>query len=98
MQALSDSQISEKLAGLNGWKRHGLEGQPGIIKVFPTRDFLSGLGFVTQVAVLAERMNHHPDVVLTYPKVSIHLTTHDARGLTQMDFELAGQIDQLKTG
>lgn len=95
MDALTDQQITEKLQGLNGWKRDDLEGRPGILKVFSTGDFLSGLGFVTRVAVLAERANHHPDVVLTYPKVSVRLTTHDAAGVTQKDFELAAQIDRL---
>ena len=98
MEALSEQQITERLQGLNGWKRNDLEGRPGITKIFPTGDFLSGLGFVTQVAVLAEKVNHHPDVVLTYPKVSIQLSTHDARGLTHKDFELAAQIDQLRIG
>jgi len=95
-QPLTEQQIAEKLQTLNGWKRNDLEGQPGIMKVFATGDFLSGLAFVTRVAVLAEKANHHPDVVLTYPKVSVRLTTHDAAGLTAKDFELAGQIDTLK--
>jgi 4a-hydroxytetrahydrobiopterin dehydratase len=96
MAPLTDQQITEKLESLSGWKRTDLEGKPGITKVFPTGSFLSGLGFVTRIAVLAEKANHHPDVVLTYPKVSIHLTTHSASGLTQKDFDLAAEIDQLK--
>ncbi len=96
MEQLNPQQITEKLKALNGWKRNDLEGQPGIIKVYPTGDFLSGLAFVTRVAVLAEKANHHPDIVLTYPKVSVRLTTHSAAGLTRKDFELAAQIDQLK--
>jgi 4a-hydroxytetrahydrobiopterin dehydratase len=95
MASLSDQQISQKLEGISGWKRNDLEGKPGITKVVPTGDFLSGLGFVTRIAVLAEKVNHHPDIVLTYPKVTVHLTTHSASGLTQRDFDLAAQIDQL---
>lgn len=98
MEPLTEPQIAEKLKTLNGWKRNDLEGQPGITKVFPMSDFLNGLGFVTRVAVLAEKLNHHPDIVLTYSKVSVHLTTHRPAGLTQKDFELAGEIDQIKTG
>ncbi len=96
MNQLSDPQIVEKLASLDGWKRNDMEGQAGIMKVFPTGNFLAGLGFVTRVAVLAEAANHHPDVVLTYPKVSLRLSTHDAAGLTSKDFELAAQIDLLQ--
>ncbi len=96
MDALDEHHIAEKLATLTGWKRNDLDGVAGIMKVFPMRDFLTGLGFVTRVAVLAERADHHPDVVLTYPKVSVRLSTHSASGLTQKDFELAAQIDQLK--
>lgn len=97
MEPLTEAQITEKMRTLNGWKRNDLEGQPGILKVFPTGDFLSGLAFVTRVAVLAEKLNHHPDIVLTYSKVSVHLTTHRPSGLTQKDFELAGEIDHLKS-
>jgi 4a-hydroxytetrahydrobiopterin dehydratase len=95
-EPLTEHQIAEKLQGLNGWKRNDLEGHSGIMKVFATGDFLSGLALVTRLAVLAEKANHHPDVVLSYPKVSVRLTTHDAAGLTAKDFELAGQIDALK--
>jgi 4a-hydroxytetrahydrobiopterin dehydratase len=96
MEPLTDQQISEKLAVMKGWKRNDLEGQPGILKIYPTRSFLAGLGFLVRVAVLAEKANHHPDVTLTYPKVLIRLTTHDAKGVTAADFELAGQIDTLE--
>lgn len=98
MQALNEREIGEKLRNLDGWKRNDLEGCPAIFKVFSTGDFLSGLALVTRVAVLAERANHHPDVTLTYPKVSVRLTTHDAGGLTEKDFDLAAQIDRLQGG
>lgn len=94
MEVLTDQQISAGLKTIEGWKREDLEGRPGIMKVFPTGNFLSGLGFVTRVAVLAEKANHHPDVVLTYPKVSLRLSTHDAGGLTHKDFDLAAEIDR----
>lgn len=96
MQSLNDAQIVEKLNTLQGWKRNDLEAHSGISKVFPTGNFLAGLGFVTRIAVLAEKANHHPDIVLSYPKVTVHLTTHSAGGLTQKDFDLAAQIDLLE--
>ena len=56
---------------------------------------MDGLGFVGRMAELAEKANHHPDVLLTYPRVTVSLTTHDAGGLTEKDFGLAQQIDEV---
>jgi 4a-hydroxytetrahydrobiopterin dehydratase len=96
MAALSEPEIDTKLQKLTGWERAQVGGKPGISKTYQTGDFLTGLGFVTRVAVLAEKANHHPDVVLTYPRVVMQLTTHDSGGLTQRDFDLAAGIDALK--
>ncbi len=96
MQKLSDQEVAAKLKTLQGWERIDLGGKPAIAKTFKTGNFLAGLGFVTKIAVLAERVNHHPDVVLTYPRVTVQLTTHDAGGLTHKDFDLAANLDQIK--
>ncbi len=61
---------------------------------FPT--FIAGFSFVARIAVHAEVMGHHPEIVLSYGKVKVTLTTHDAKGLTKKDFELAEKIDTLK--
>ncbi len=95
MASLSATEIAAKLRSLTGWEQVDLAGRPAIRRVVKTGSFLEGLGLVTRVAVLAERANHHPDVLLTYPQVTLHLTTHDAGGLTDKDFELAREIDQL---
>ena len=95
MARLSESEIRTHLEGLPSWERVNADGAPCIRKVFKTGSFLNGLGFTTRVAVLAETMNHHPDVELTYPGVTLKLTTHDAGGLTDKDFELARRIDEL---
>ncbi|MBI4580195.1 MAG: 4a-hydroxytetrahydrobiopterin dehydratase [Planctomycetes bacterium] len=95
MEVLTDQEIDGLLAKLPEWKREDHHGQHGIARTFTTGNFLAGLGFVTRVAVLAEAANHHPDIVLRYPRVTVFLTTHDAGGLTQKDFDLAGQIDRL---
>ena len=55
-----------------------------------------GLAFVAKVAVHAEVMNHHPDIELSYGKVKVKLSTHDAKGLTTLDFELAKRIDGIQ--
>lgn len=95
MAKLAVEQIEKRLAGLPGWKQVEVGGQPGIEKTFKTGNFMSGLKLVTSIAELAEAAGHHPDVLLTYPKVVIQLTTHDAGGLTAKDFDLARDIEKL---
>lgn len=92
---LSEDRITAELAALAGWERTEVGGKPGIRKTFDTGDFLTGLGFVTRAAVLAEMADHHPDVILTYPRVVMQLTTHSAGGLTEKDFALAVRLDAL---
>lgn len=94
MSTLSEIELAARLQSLPGWERTAGD-TPAIEKTFKTRNFLNGLAFVTRVAVLAERANHHPDVTLTYPRVRILLTTHDAGGVTEKDLALAAEIDSL---
>ena len=96
MSAMSEERIAQGLAGLTGWERASVGGKPGIEKSFKTGTFMRGLKFVTSIADLAESAGHHPDVLLTYPKVVIQLTTHDAGGLSDKDFDLASRIDRIK--
>ena len=56
--------------------------------------YMDGIAFVNRVAELAEAANHHPDLVVTWRKVDITLTTHDAGGVTQLDIDLAGRIEE----
>ena len=95
MGMLSDHEGDRQLKSLPGWERATVGGKPGIQKTYKTSDFMTGLGFVTRVAVLAEMANHHPDALLTYPRVTFMLTTHDAGGLTQKDLDLAQKIEGL---
>jgi 4a-hydroxytetrahydrobiopterin dehydratase len=73
------------------WKRDGDK----IRRDFRFDNFVSAFGFMTQVALLAEKADHHPEWSNVYNKVSIALSTHDAGGLSQRDFDLARQIDKL---
>lgn len=66
-----------------------------IEKDFKFKNFTQALGFIVQVGVLAERMNHHPELFNVYNKVTIRLNTHDSGGVTTKDFELASQIEDL---
>ena len=88
---LSDAELTEALAGLTGWTRSG----DTITRTVQAPAFLTGIEFVRQVAEIAETMNHHPDIDIRWRKVTLALTTHDAGGLTQKDFDLAAQIDEI---
>ncbi len=70
--------------------------QTEISRSFEFANFLSGLAFIAKVAVHAEILNHHPEIELTYTKVKIKLTTHDIKGLSSLDFELAKRIDAFR--
>ncbi len=65
----------------------------GIEKKFIFLDFINAFGFMSQVAILSEKKNHHPEWSNVYNKVNIRLTTHDQGGITNMDFDLAQAID-----
>lgn len=64
-------------------------------RTFVFADFTEAMGFVTRVAILAEKANHHPDIDIRWNKVTLVLTTHDAGGLTERDATLAERIDGL---
>jgi 4a-hydroxytetrahydrobiopterin dehydratase len=91
MTVLSDQEISDGLAGLDGWVRQG----DSIVHVETLADFKAAILYVGAVAYLAEAANHHPDVTVQWNKVTLTLSTHSAGGLTGNDFALAGQINRL---
>ena len=91
-QQLTASEIAEKLSALNtgGGDWALLEGkQQKLQKIFQFADFVTAFAFMTRCALIAERMNHHPEWYNVYRTVRVELTTHDAEGLTNLDFELA---------
>ena len=88
---LSPAAIDGKLASLHGWTLR--EGK--LYRRFVFANFVEAFGFMSRVALLAERMDHHPDWSNVYNRVEIYLTTHDAGGITEWDFELAGKITRL---
>jgi 4a-hydroxytetrahydrobiopterin dehydratase len=91
MALLSDSEIEARLAGLAGWERRG----DAIGKVFERGDFVGSVKFVDSLLEPAEAMNHHPDLEISWSKVTVTLSTHSEGGLTANDFELAAEIDAL---
>lgn len=92
---LSEEQIQAHLAQLEGWERQGGE----IQRKLQFAHFVEAFGFLTQVAMLAERADHHPEIWNVYNQVTLKLTTHDAdNGLTQKDFSLARAINEVLQG
>ncbi len=88
---LSEQDAATELKKLTGWS---LE-RGNLHRVFEFTDFSQAFGFMTQVALAAESMNHHPDWSNAWNKVVIDLSTHSAGGLTANDFELAGRIQKI---
>jgi 4a-hydroxytetrahydrobiopterin dehydratase len=86
---LMEKEIVEKLKGLPGWNRTGQE----ISRTYTFSGFISAMAFVNHVADLAERMDHHPDILIQYKRVTLTLSTHSVGGLTSLDFDLAKKID-----
>ncbi len=90
-EKLSDERIEERLATLDGWDRDGDK----IEKHYEFDGFEEAIEFINRIAPLAERANHHPEIFNVYNRVELVLTTHDAGGLTDKDFDLAAQIDEV---
>lgn len=90
---LTDAQRTAALAELPGWAL-SREGK-AIERTFTFADFVEAFGFMTRVAILAEKADHHPEWFNVYNRVEITLTTHDAGGLSTRDIEMAKAIDAL---
>jgi 4a-hydroxytetrahydrobiopterin dehydratase len=90
---LSAAAIDKKLAALEQWSLRSDK----LYRKFVFADFVEAFGFMSRVALLAERMDHHPEWSNVYNRVEIHLTTHDAGGITERDFALAQRITRLLT-
>ena len=89
MALLSENEIAQRLSGLKDWTQEGSQ----IVRQYKFKNFVESMGFVTKVAMLAERVDHHPDILIEYSKVKITLSTHSEGGLTEKDFNLASQIE-----
>ena len=83
------------LARLGGWK--DVSGRDAIAKTFVFADFNAAFGFMTRVALVAEKMDHHPEWSNVYNRVVVDLTTHDAGGITARDVELAKMLEAIAT-
>ena len=91
MALLNDEEIECRLAELDGWNRSGDE----IVREFEFEDFVGSVRFVDSLVAPAERLEHHPDLKISWNKVEVSISTHSEGGLTAADFELAGEITSL---
>jgi len=90
MPVLSDEEIRERLGRLEGgWEHDG----DTLRKQFDLGDFQGSVAFVNRITPAAEEMNHHPDLSISWSKVTISLSTHSQGGITESDFDLARRID-----
>ena len=88
-ERLTEKEASEKLKTIPGWERKNQE----LSRLYTFSGFIPAMAFVNHVADLAEKMDHHPDILIQYKKVTLTLSTHSAGGLTALDFEVAKKID-----
>jgi 4a-hydroxytetrahydrobiopterin dehydratase len=91
MPLLSDEDIQNRLGELEGWLREG----DALTREFKLKDFVGSVEFVNRLVEPAEEMNHHPDLSISWNKVTVSLSTHSEGGITENDFELARKIDSL---
>lgn len=89
---LSEQDVQAQLAQLPAWQL--AEDGLAIRRTFQFKDFNAAFGFMSRVALRAEKMNHHPEWFNVYNRVEVTLNTHDAKGLTMLDFKLAAFMDQ----
>jgi len=90
---LSSDARKAALAKLKGWSE--AQGRDAIAKKFVFKDFNEAFGFMTRVALVAEKLDHHPEWFNVYKTVEVTLSTHDAGGVTERDVELAAAMDQI---
>ena len=90
-ERLSDDAVDAALVKLS-WTREGDE----LVKLVTRSDFVDAVRFVDALVPVAEEANHHPDVAISWNKVTLRLSTHSVGGLTQRDLDLAARIDHLK--
>ncbi len=93
---LSAEDRRQALAGLTGWRQ--VEGRDAIEKSFKFKSFSEAWGFMSRVALAAEKLNHHPEWFNVYNRVDIVLSTHDCDGLSELDIKLATRIDTYAAG
>ena len=88
---MSDDEVKDRLSKMGGWEREG----DALVHEFEFANFVGSVDFVNRITPIAEEMNHHPDLAISWNKVNVSLSTHSEGGITENDFELATKIDSL---
>jgi 4a-hydroxytetrahydrobiopterin dehydratase len=90
-EKLTSDDVRKRLKSLDDWSLE--DGK--LRRDFKFPDFVRAFGFMTSAAIEAEKLNHHPEWSNVYNKVTVHLVTHEAEGITDLDFRLASKLDAL---
>ena len=88
---LTEAEVQQALRQLPAWKRNG----NAIDRQFQFNSFIQAMEFVNQIAEAAEAVNHHPDILISYNKVTLSLVSHDSGGVTSRDIKMAARINEL---
>lgn len=94
--AIDTAEASRRLTELPGWQMR-TDGK-ALERSFVFRNFSEAFGFMTRAALIAEKLNHHPEWFKVYKRVGVQLTTHDTGGLTELDFKLAKAMNRIADG
>lgn len=92
-EKLTTDSVKTHMNDLDGWSM--VEGREAIYKTFTFKNFIQAFGFMTQSAIIAEKIDHHPEWSNVYKTVEVTLATHDVDGLTDLDFKLAKAMDKI---
>ena len=92
MKKLSKTEVTNKLIKLSGWKL--VKGRNAITKIFKFKDFIEAFGWMTSMALYAEKKDHHPEWFNVYSTVEVTLSTHDAGGVTNLDLDMAREMNR----
>ena len=92
MKKLSKTEVTNKLKKLSGWKL--VKGRNAISKTFKFKNFTEAFGWMTSMALYAEKKDHHPEWFNVYSTVEVTLSTHDAGGVTNLDLDMAREMNQ----
>ncbi len=92
-EKMTKREVETALGALEGWS--ALKGREAIEKTFVFKNFVEAFGFMTRCALMAEKMNHHPEWSNIYGTVKVTLATHDAGGVTELDVRLAKKMNAL---
>ena len=94
IKKLSKTEVTQKLKQLSGWKM--VRGRNAITKTFKFKDFIQAFGWMTAMALYAEKKDHHPEWFNVYSTIVVTLSTHDSGGVTKLDLDMAQEMNKKK--